>query len=97
MKFGYANGYATGKVTSVNATVIEHESGYDYTIKGLIKCSLSTGSSGPGDSGGPYYVLDNGSYKFVGEHTGTVSGNLYFTPYSSFKKYFTVKTSSIRH
>lgn len=39
-------------------------------------------------------VLDNGSYKFVGEHTGTVSGNLYFTPYSSFKKYFTVKTSS---
>lgn len=94
MKYGYNGGYCTGTVEAQDVSV----NNGTFTIKGLTKCSLDSGSSLGGDSGGPYYTQNTGnSYNFVGVHHG-ISGSgdstkIYFTPYIRFKTYFTVKTS----
>lgn len=94
MKYGCYGGYCTGTVEAQDVTQADET----YTIKGLTRCSLDSGSSQGGDSGGPYYTQNTGnSYNFVGVHKGSSgSGNskkIYFTPYIRFKTYFTVKTS----
>ena len=65
----------------------------------MLQKTLTAGTSGGGDSGGPYYTQDiNGgnSYNFVGVHWGSnVSAGgstIWFTPYVRFKSWFTVKT-----
>ena len=69
------------------------------TIHGLTKAALTSGTSGGGDSGGPYYTqaADGGnSYNFVGVHKGSSvnsgGSTVWFTPYVRFKSWFTVKT-----
>lgn len=92
MKYGSVSGYCTGTVTAINATVNQ---GGTY-ITGITLCSLDSGKSAGGDSGGPYYIQGSGSnYNFVGIHMGvnTAGTELHFTPYGAFRSYFTPFTS----
>ncbi|MDR2044963.1 MAG: hypothetical protein LBQ15_11530 [Clostridium sp.] len=94
MKYGFAGGYASGTVEAQDVTINDGT----YTINGMTQCSLTSGDSIGGDSGGSYYTQNTGNdYNFVGVHQG-ISGSgsskkIYFTPYIRFKAYFTVKTS----
>lgn len=87
MKYGYVSGYCTGTVTAINATVNQNGT----YITGITFCSLDSGKSAGGDSGGPYYIQGSGSsYSFVGVHMGVNSAGteLHFTPYGAFRSYF---------
>lgn len=96
MKFGKTSQYATAKVSATNATISHRvDANTTISIKGMTRCTLETGSSAGGDSGGPYYI-SNGSgnnYKFIGVHSSNSGNSLSFTPYVRFKSYFTPKTS----
>lgn len=92
MKFGYSSGYATATVTNTSTSVTSG----GVTILGLEECTLTSGSSASGDSGGPYYISggSGNNYTFVGVHTShSSSGSIKFTPYVRFSSKFIPKTS----
>ncbi len=96
MKFGSKSGYATAKVYAVNATVSQTvDANTTVSIKGLTQCTLVSGASAKGDSGGPYYISNGSgnSYKFIGVHSSSSGNNISFTPYVRFKNCFYPKTS----
>ncbi len=96
MKYGEESGYATGKVTKNNASkTVSVDDTTKVTINGLTLCSIESGQSTGGDSGGPNYIKggEGNNYTFVGVHCGHNSSEFYFTPYVRFKSYFTPKTS----
>ncbi len=97
MKFGEESGYATAKVigNNVSKTVSVNDT-TKVTIKGLTLCSIESGKSDGGDSGGPYYIKggEGNNYSFVGVHSGHNSSEFFFTPYVRFKGYFSPKTSA---
>ncbi|MDR2044625.1 MAG: S1 family peptidase [Clostridium sp.] len=97
MKYGMSNGYAEAEVEAQNVSQTDSS---NYTINGLTRAKLTTGTSGGGDSGGPYYTQASGggnSYNFVGVHWGSNVGDggnlIWFTPFVRFSSSFTVKTS----
>lgn len=98
MKFGESSGYATCKVLATNATVSQQiDSTTTVSVKGMTRCSMETGTSAGGDSGGPYYISNGtgNNYKFVGVHSSHSDSDkkTAFTPYVRFKTYFSPKTS----
>jgi hypothetical protein len=97
MKFGFSSGYAEATVDAQDETRID---GSGYTINGLTRATLTSGTSDGGDSGGPYYTQSSAggnSYNFVGIHWGSNApsggSSILFTPYVRFKSRFTVKTN----
>lgn len=93
LKFGYNGGYCIGTVEAQNVTIFDSV----YNISGLTRCTLDSGQSLAGDSGGPYYRLYSsaGNYSFVGVHCSfnESTSKICFTPYVRFSSNFAVKTS----
>lgn len=98
--YGAYSGLAKSKVTytqaeknmnmEINGTKIER------TIKGLTITEITKGGKQNGDSGGPYYILENGEWNFCGVHCGTQTNDnskVFFTPYMYFSGGFQCKTS----
>lgn len=79
-KYGVNGKYAYGKVTSTNNTVYYDDIG--YSISGLVKVSLSSGTVQSGDSGSPCWTSD---MKFCGVLCSSVTGYFYFTPYGTIR------------
>ena len=95
-KYGGYSGYAYATVTQRNVT--------GDGAKGLSVVKITYGTSQGGDSGGPYFITENGSHKFCGIHHGSNINSeeieetgilkVYFTPYSYISSQgFTAKTS----
>lgn len=94
-KYGRASGtFTTVEVTSTNVSITHPSTG--YTIHGMTKCHITSGSSIGGDSGGPYFKNNGNSVLFCGIHSAhdTANDNLYFTPWDIISDSgFSVKTS----
>lgn len=100
-KYGCNGGFCTGTVIAQDVTMPTTWNNEIIEIDGMTLCTLDSGTSVGGDSGGPYYIsndIGGNNYNFVGVHHGYYYDEdedqeyIYFTPYIRFSSYFTPLT-----
>ncbi|SCZ05276.1 chymotrypsin family serine protease [Alkaliphilus peptidifermentans] len=86
--------WSTLRVNAVNVSKAWKDTPSDsnYTIRGLVRCTLQIGSaSQPGDSGGPFVIANGNDYSAIGTTTGESGGYTYYSPMSHVPTNFAVE------
>lgn len=86
--------WSTLKVNAVGVSKawFDTPSNSNYTINGLVRCTLQIGSAiQDGDSGGPFVISNGNDYSAVGTTTGEASSNAYYSPLSHVPTNFAVE------